>query len=47
MTGNKTIIGFLNECLGNERVVINQFFLPARMFKSWELCELGEHEYKK
>ena len=47
MKGNKKIIASLNECLGNELIAINQFFLHARMFKNWGLGELDEHEYKK
>ena len=44
---DKKIIGLLNECLGNELIAINQYFLHARMFKNWGLEELDEHEYKK
>jgi len=47
MKGDTKIIGFLNECLGNELIAINQYFLHARMFKNWGLEELDEHEYKK
>ena len=47
MQGDKAVIQFLNTCLGNELISINQYFLHARMFKNWGLNELNEHEYKK
>jgi bacterioferritin len=44
---DKKVIELLNECLGNELISINQYFLHARMFKNWGFGELDEHEYKK
>jgi bacterioferritin len=44
---DKKIIELLNECLANELISINQYFLHARMFKNWGFEELNEHEYKK
>lgn len=47
MQGDPKALQFLNTCLGNELIAINQYFLHARMFKNWGLDELNEHEYKK
>ena len=45
MKGDVKIINYLNKLLGNELVAINQYFLPARMFKNWGLMRLNDVEY--
>jgi bacterioferritin len=47
MLGDKRVIELINQCLANELVAINQYFLHARMFKNWGLGELDSYEYKK
>lgn len=45
MKGNTDIINWLNRQLQHELTAINQYFLHARMYKSWGFEALGKHEY--
>src|SRR5690625_6395266 len=47
MRGDKKVIQYLNEALGNELVAINQYFLHARMYKDWGLKKLADKEYQE
>ena len=45
MNSNADIIQWLNRQLQHELTAINQYFLHARMYKSWGFNSLGKHEY--
>ncbi|MEK6735119.1 MAG: bacterioferritin [Pseudomonadota bacterium] len=47
MKGNPDIIRWLNRQLQHELTAINQYFLHARMYKSWGFNSLGKHEYEE
>jgi bacterioferritin len=47
MKSNADIIQWLNRQLRHELTAINQYFLHARMYKSWGFNSLGKQEYEE
>ena len=45
MKSNPNIIQLLNHQLQLELTAVNQYFLHARMYKSWGFNSLGKHEH--
>ena len=45
MKSDPKVVEFLNRCLGNELIAINQYFLHARMYKDWGMKNLADYEY--
>lgn len=47
MKGDDHIIIHLNRLLSDELIAVNQYFLHARIFKSWGLVRLNNIEHKE
>ena len=47
MKSSADIIQWLNRQLQHELTAINQYFLHARMYKSWGFASLGKKEYEE
>jgi len=47
MKGDAQVIAFLNAQLKNELTAINQYFLHARMLRSWGFDRMAKHEYEE
>lgn len=47
MKGDPKVIECLNRVLGNELIGINQYFLHARMLKTWGYHKLNDYEYRE
>lgn len=47
MKGDDHVIAYLNRLLSDELVAANQYFLHAKIFKSWRLERLNNIEHKE
>lgn len=47
MQGDAAVLTALNEILSGELTAVNQYFLHARMQRSWGYVKLGEHTYEE
>ena len=47
MKGDRSVLQQLNKILTNELTAINQYFLHARMYRSWGFGKLAKHEYEE
>jgi bacterioferritin len=47
MKSNADVLQWLNRQLQHELTAINQYFLHARMYKSWGFNSLGKKEYEE
>ena len=47
MKSSADIIQWFNRQLQHELTAINQYFLHARMYKSWGFTSLGKKEYEE
>lgn len=45
MKGDPKVIDYLNKALKLELTTVNQYFLHARMFRSWGLTKIAKIEY--
>ena len=45
--GNETLIQYLNEVLGFELTIINQYFLHAKIYQEWGMREQGDYAFSE